>query len=211
MKNKKLLLMVALSCAAGHGLHTFAAAEATEKQKLEWAYESGDFARAQQILNSRMVSVQDAQWVLGRLLHFVILGNAFDESREQVADLIKKYIQERTDQEVAQKLQQKLQDEDQAAARERKQENQQREESDALIAQSLAAMAQEAAEAMRRGRAASPAAEEKEAEAVAHAFSFPMAPGGPGWAQQEGASCPACTFINQPGAAKCELCDNPFK
>ncbi|MCX5924797.1 MAG: zinc finger Ran-binding domain-containing protein [Candidatus Dependentiae bacterium] len=209
MKNKKLLLMVALSCAAGHGLHTFAAAEVTERQRLEWAYQSGEVARAQQILNRGMVSVQDAQWVLGRLLHFGIMGKAFDESRQQVADVIQKYIQERTDQEVAQQLQ----DEDQAAARERKRENQQREESDALIAQIVAAEHNNAAKAMamRRGRAASPAAEEKEAEAVAHAFSFPMAPGGPGWAQQKGASCPACTFTNKPGAAKCEMCDNPFQ
>ncbi|MCX5924798.1 MAG: hypothetical protein NT124_00665 [Candidatus Dependentiae bacterium] len=64
MKNKKLLLMVALSCAAGHGLHTFAAAQAAEKystQRLKDAYETCDIKEATRILASKDLSVEDVQ------------------------------------------------------------------------------------------------------------------------------------------------------
>jgi hypothetical protein len=70
------------------------------------------------------------------------------------------------------------------------------------------------------GRAAMAEEEEKEAAQAAGVG----APGGPGWrpeamlaeparGREEAAgevSCPACTFSNKPGAAKCAVCDTPF-
>jgi len=96
MKNKQLFLMVVLSCVAGHGLHTFAAAEATPMDNLVSAYNRANIKEAQKILNTNVLSIDQAQWVLDQALSFSIggRGRPSEEQRETVAQLIEQYIHE---------------------------------------------------------------------------------------------------------------------